>query len=231
MKMLLLSTALLAAPASACEVALMLAVDVSGSIDGDEYRIQMDGLAEALREKVIAEALILSEAEIALMQWTGTGRQSVVISWTTITSEEDILIFAQQVQDQERIWRDFSTAIGEAMELAHGYFAAVDQCERLVMDISGDGISNEGRLPSDVWPALTEAGITVNALAIENTGFPLTPWFEENVIHGPGAFVVTANGFEDYPPQIVRKLYRELTQAVSDLDTGLPESPKDAAAQ
>lgn len=193
----------------------MLAVDVSGSINGDEYRIQMDGLAEALRESGIAEALILSEAQVALMQWTGTGRQQVTIPWTQITSEAEVLAFAALVAEDQRVWRDFSTAIGEAMELAHTYFAAVDECERLVLDISGDGISNEGRFPTAVWPKLDEAGITVNALVIENTGFALTPWFEANVIRGPASFAVTANGFDEYPEQIVRKLYRELTVTVS----------------
>jgi len=219
MKAICLAGFILAAPAAqACEVALMLAVDVSGSVDRTEYRIQMDGLAAALIEPSIAEALVASEAQVALMQWTGTGRQSVVISWTEISSTEDVTAFALEVADSPRKWRDFSTAIGEAMQLAVPFFAAVDQCERRVMDISGDGISNEGRSPRSMWPALEEAGITVNALVIQDTGFELTSWFEDNVITGEAAFVVTANTFEEYPEQIVRKLYRELTQAVAQKD-------------
>lgn len=103
------------------------------------------------------------------------------------------------------------------MSLAIPYFAIVENCERHVIDISGDGISNEGIAPRDIWPALQQAGITVNALVIEDTGFGLTDWFEANVIFGDAAFAVTANSFEEYPPQIIRKLYRELTQPIASL--------------
>ncbi|WP_439142426.1 DUF1194 domain-containing protein [Pseudooctadecabacter sp.] len=208
-----------AAPAAhACEVALMLAVDVSGSVDGDEYRIQMDGLAAGLTDRRVMAALVEGKAQVALMQWTGTGRQTVVINWTQMNSPDDVAAFAFQVATVPRLWRDFSTAIGEAMQLALPYFAIVDGCKRHVIDISGDGISNEGSFPSDHWPALEAAGVTVNALVIQNSGFDLTTWFEDNVIIGPGAFAVTANGFDEYPEQIIRKLYRELTQAVAESD-------------
>lgn len=203
----------------ACDVALMLAVDVSGSVDGSEYRIQMDGLAAALTDRSIMGALVASEAQVALMQWTGTGRQTVVINWTQMTHPDDVAAFAFQVATMPRVWRDFSTAIGEAMALSLPYFEIVPECDRKVIDISGDGISNEGSFPSDHWPALEAAGVTVNALVIEDTGFGLTEWFEENVITGPGAFAVTANTFDEYPEQIVRKLYRELTQPISALDS------------
>ena len=208
----------LAPAAQACEVALMLAVDVSGSVNPSEYRIQMDGLAAALIERDVADALVAASAQVALMQWTGTGRQSVVISWTEMNSQDDVAGFAIQVAESPRLWRDFSTAIGEAMQLALPYFTTVNTCDRLVMDISGDGISNEGRLPNTLWPAFAEAGITVNALVIQDTGFDLTTWFEANVITGAGAFAVTANTFEQYPEQIIRKLYRELTQPIAQAE-------------
>lgn len=212
----LVASLLLAAPAaSACDIALMLAVDVSGSVDGREYRIQMDGLAAALTDRSVMGALVASEAQVALMQWTGTGRQSVVINWTEITHPDDVYAFAFQVSTVPRLWRDFSTAIGEAMSLALPYFDIVDQCERHVIDISGDGISNEGIAPRDMWPALEAAGVTVNAMVIQDTGFDLTDWFENNVITGPRAFAVTANTFDEYPEQIIRKLYRELTQPIA----------------
>ena len=111
----------------------------------------------------------------------------------------------------------FSTAIGEAISLAIPYFANVEDCKRHVIDISGDGISNEGIAPRDIWPVLRQAGITVNAMVIEDTGFQLTEWYEANVIFGDAAFAVTANSFDEYPAQIIRKLYRELTQPIAAL--------------
>lgn len=218
MKGAFLASLMLAAPAaSACDIALMLAVDVSGSVDPSEYRIQMDGLAAGLLDRSVQGALVEAKAQLALMQWTGTGRQTVIVSWTTIETPDDVAAFAFQVSTAPRLWRDFSTAIGEAMSLAIPYFATVDECQRHVIDISGDGISNEGVAPRDIKPAMNAAGITVNALVIEDTGFGLTEWYENNVITGEAAFAVTANSFDEYPAQIIRKLYRELIQPIASL--------------
>jgi len=207
-----------AAPAQGCEVALMLAVDVSGSVDADEYRVQMDGLAAALIDRSVSAALLSGEVQLALMQWTGSGRQSVVINWTEMANEADVLAFAEQVITEPRLWRDFSTSIGEAMALSLAYFAQVPTCKRHVIDISGDGKNNEGLLPTDVWDALAAGQVTVNALVIEESEPDLTAYFEREVITGPGAFAVTARTFEDYPEQMVRKLYRELTKVVAVLE-------------
>lgn len=204
-----------ASPAKACEVALMLAVDVSGSVDPEEYRIQMDGLADALEDRTIAGALVGGQAQVALMQWTGTGRQRVVTTWSQMQSREDVALFASQVRTEPRIWRNFSTAIGEALSLSIDYFALVPECRRRVIDISGDGPSNEGRLPSALWEALAAAEITVNAMVIEESEPGLTAYFEQEVITGVDAFAVTANTFEDYPREIRHKLYRELTKAIA----------------
>ena len=93
----------------------------------------------------------------------------------------------------------------------------VPQCRRKVIDVSGDGISNEGVEPLTRHAALKQTGVVVNALAIETDKEDLTAWFFENLIVGEGAFVITANGFEDYPEQIRRKLQRETTRQLSDL--------------
>lgn len=207
-----------AVPAQACEVALMLAVDVSGSVDPDEYRIQMDGLAAGLLDRSVSAALVGGQSKLALMQWTGTNRQEVVIGWTTMHDDADVLAFANEVVATPRVWRNFSTAIGEALVLSLPHFAQVPECARHVIDISGDGPSNEGRVPRSVWPALAAAGITVNALVIEASIPGLTKYFESDVITGPGAFAATANTFDDYPEEIVRKLLRELTKSIAALE-------------
>lgn len=196
----------------------MLAVDVSGSVDPNEYRIQMDGLRAGLLDSSVATALVAGQSKLALMQWTGTSRQEVVIGWTTMRDDVDVLAFANQVAAAPRLWRNFSTAIGEAMLLSLPYFAQVPECQRRVIDISGDGPSNEGRSPRSVWPELQAAGVTVNALVIEASLPGLTAYFESDVIIGPGAFAATANTFDDYPEEIARKLLRELTKSIALLD-------------
>ena len=210
--------ALLAAfaePAHACELALALAVDVSGSVDRREFRVQMDGLAEALRDGVVSEALVRAEAAVTLVQWTGSSRQAVAVPWTRIRSFEDAEGFADAVATAPRVWRNYSTAIGEALRFGLAQFETAPDCRRRVIDVSGDGPSNEGIEPGAVREDLRAAGVSVNALAIEESEADLTAYFWENVIVGEGAFVVTANRFADYPDRIRLKLRRETGERLS----------------
>lgn len=201
--------------ARACDLALFLAVDISGSVDPAEYRIQRDGLALALRDDVVSEALVRAQARVAVMQWTGTSRQEITIPWTAIETFADVEALADRVASDPRVWRNFSTAIGEALVVAREAMEEVPHCRRKVIDISGDGPSNEGLQPVTEHPELRAAGITVNALVIEEAEEGLTAYFWENVITGEGAFVVTANRFEDYPERIRQKLIRETARQVA----------------
>lgn len=205
----------LASPVRACELALLLAVDVSGSVDADEYRIQMDGVAHALRDGIVADALIAQRAQVSLVQWTGSSRQSQTVPWTEMQTYRDVLALADRIEDDARVWRNYSTAIGEALAVSRAAFAPVAHCQRKVIDLSGDGVSNEGVEPATQRQALVQDDITVNAIAIETDETDLTAYFFENLISGPGAFVVTAQGFADYPEQIKRKLQRETTKQVT----------------
>lgn len=207
----------MAGAVSACDLALVLAVDVSGSVDSAEYRIQMGGLAKALRDGIVIEALLDAGAWVTLVQWTGSSRQATSIEWTQMTDPAVVDAFAARVTGEPRAWRNFSTAIGEALQYSLAAFEDAPACRRRVVDISGDGISNEGVEPQKLHGALRAAGITVNALVIETGEDDLTSYFWENVIIGEGAFVMTANGFQDYPDRIRRKLQRETVQQVSVL--------------
>lgn len=201
--------------AMACEVALVLAVDVSGSVDNEEYRIQMQGLADGLRDGSVAEALVTQEAAVMVLQWTGSSRQRVVTPWTRMTDFDVLENFAAQVESTPRVWRNFSTAIGEALAFAGAQFADVPDCERWVIDISGDGSSNEGVDPKEVHKTLSSSNIIVNALVIEGAEPLMTEYFWENVILGNGAFVITANSYDEYPNRMQRKLLREVTKQIS----------------
>jgi Ca-activated chloride channel family protein len=207
----------MAAPARACNLALILAVDVSGSVSPGEYKIQMSGLAEALRDGAVSEALVVAKAAVSLIQWTGKSRQRVTIPWVRVTNFDDTDALADQIEVQPRLWQHFSTAIGEALVLAEASFGDVADCKRRVIDVSGDGYSNEGILPRDVWPLLEASGITVNGLAIEADEADLSAYFRKDVIFGPGAFAVAADDFQDYPARIRQKLLREITKQLASL--------------
>ncbi len=208
---------LAAGQVAACELALALAVDVSGSVDAREYRIQMQGLAAGLRDGVVSEALVKAKAQLALVHWTGTSRQALVIPWIQLRTFEDVENFADLVESTPRAWRNYSTAIGEALRYTLTEIALVPLCERYVIDVSGDGSSNEGVEPKFILADLRAAGVTVNALVIEGAEDDLTGYFWENVITGEGSFVVTADGFEDYGAKMRIKLRRETTVQISQL--------------
>lgn len=208
---------LAASPVVACELALVLAVDVSGSVDKGEYDIQLQGLAMGLRDGIVVDALIEQQAQITLIQWTGASRQRQTIPWRRVKSADDVYTLANEIAGNRRVWHSYSTAIGEALIAAEEALSDVMYCKRKVIDVSGDGVSNEGIMPSERHAVLSAMGVTINALAIETDDADLTGWFYENLIHGHGAFVMTANGFDDYPAQIRQKLQRETTRQLSNL--------------
>jgi len=214
---LFLSFWILCASAHACQVALALTVDVSGSVDREEYSLQMNGLAAALRDPTVADALVDAQAAVMLVQWTGSSRQAVMMPWRRITDLGQLEGMAVEVENTKRRWRNFSTAIGEALGFAAAQFSEVRDCKRKVIDVSGDGYSNEGPEPASMRIRLDNEGFTVNALSIEGSANNLTGYFRDNVITGQGAFVMTANSFDEYPERIRQKLIREVTKKIASL--------------
>ncbi len=207
----------LSSTAKACEVALALTVDVSGSVDRQEYALQMNGLAGALRDPTVSQALVNRKAAFMLVQWTGTSRQVVSLPWQRMTSFEEVEEFADRAASAPRQWRNFSTAIGDALTFTSGQFEAVTDCKRKVIDVSGDGYSNEGIEPLALRRHLVEDGFTINGLAIEGSSDNLTKYYRDYVIAGPKAFVMTANTFDEYPKRIKQKLFREVTEQIAVL--------------
>lgn len=214
---LLLPILCLANPAAACRLALMLAVDVSGSVNPQEFSTQMSGLAAALRDSIVSEALVRSEAAVGLMQWTGTRRQALSLDWTRIRDFDDLEQLATAIDETPRRWRNYSTAIGEALEFAVQTFDSVPDCSRRVIDISGDGRSNEGVAPEFLSNMVIAANVTVNALVIEGTERDLPDYFRDNVIVGPNAFVEVAENYAEFPSRMRLKLLREVAEPLSML--------------
>ncbi|MEO0913924.1 MAG: DUF1194 domain-containing protein, partial [Pseudomonadota bacterium] len=161
--------ALCASPAWPCDLALALTVDVSASISPTEYDLQMQGLADALIDPEVAQALAANRAALLLVQWSGAGRQSISQDWQRVTSLADVAAFSEHVRATERIWKVYSTAIGEALLFTAEAFDSVPDCTRRVIDVSGDGLSNEGLAADIARDALVARNITINGLAIETS--------------------------------------------------------------
>jgi Ca-activated chloride channel family protein len=141
----------------------------------------------------------------------------VSVPWHRIETFEDVDKLALEVAGIKRQWRNFSTAIGEALQVSLNAFEDVPECTRRIIDVSGDGVSNEGFAPSELWPAFEAAGVTVNGLAIESDLDILAQYYRTEMIFGPGSFVVRAESYLDYPRAIRQKLLREITKQTASL--------------
>ena len=161
--------ALAIAPAArACEVALAFAIDVSGSISDQDYRIQMSGLAEGLRDPMVSHTLARGDSAVMVLLWSGRGEQLVAIDWRHMTTEAHVASFAADVESLPRPFGRSATALGEALGAVAAAMTQAPACDRLVVDISGDGRSNEGVLPRDQRLALEAMNVTVNAIGMSN---------------------------------------------------------------
>ena len=221
---LLVFTFATSALAQQCRQALALGLDVSGSVDSSEYRLQLDGLAAALKhDDVTASLLAMPSApvEIAVYQWSGPQDQTVLVPWRSIRSMADIDAVANTLRAARRPAGSVGTALGTAMRTGRDLLLQRSECWKLTLDISGDGKRNSGPRPQAVKDELARQGITVNALVIgaDNPRLgdvrqveiaELSSYFRANVIIGPDAFVQTALGFAAFEEAMVQKLKREL---------------------
>jgi Ca-activated chloride channel family protein len=190
-------------------------IDVSGSVSQREFDLQMQGTAEAILDPQVAEALLAEKAALALIQWSGASKQEVILPWTEMTRPEDVTGAAETLNRAARVWQHYSTALGSALERGGDYFAAAPACTRRVIDVSGDGRANEGPEVTVLRDRLVAEGYVINGIAIEGAETGLTAYFKTEVIGGPGAFVLTAANYDDYPRAIRRKLINEVTRPAS----------------
>lgn len=218
------------ARASGCELALALALDISSSVNEREYEIQKGGLVAALRHPEVREALLAQAGgvRIAVYEWSGWQQQDLVIDWSDIRNMRDIDALAGALDGHQRRYAEFSTAIGRALEYGARLFNRMPSpCARRVLDVSGDGVSNEGAAPIDVRARGALSRMTVNALVIKGADPDPEIHYRETVIGGPGAFMMVArNGFEDYPDMILGKLLREIEPPLFLGSADRPAAPK-----
>ena len=194
----------------ACGAALILTIDVSNSVDPAEYRIQVDGMAAALRNPDIVEAMVSQEAAIAVVQWSGKDKQELSIPWTRIRTSLDAARLATAAQLTTRAFTLSDTAPAEAIRFALPLFADVPDCKTKVVDVSGDGTPNAGTDIRNARNLAERMGVTINGIAIESLGLAITNFYKRALITRDG-FVITARTHREYPDAIRRKILRELS--------------------
>lgn len=206
-----------------CRLALSLGLDVSGSVDAAEYRLQLDGLAAALSAaEVQAQILTLPSAPIwiSVFEWAGASYQRTLVAWQPLQSAGDIRAVAQTLRAHDLRRAAGSTAIGEAMYFAERQMRERPGCWAYTLDLSGDGESNDGELPWQVRQDPRFAAITINGLVIgsdvtrgrderQMEMMALSAYYRTRVLWGPGAFIEVAQGFRDFERAMQRKLLRE----------------------
>jgi len=230
----LIALLLITLPASAqdrkeVDLALALAIDISGSIDPDEARLQREGYVEAFRDPVIIKAILggsTGRIAVAYFEWSDAWVQKLLIDWTLLDSEAAIEAFARRLSDAP-ISIARRTSISGAIRYAIPLFGRSPyEAERKVLDISGDGSNNDGGLVTEVRHDALKERIIINGLPIMNGrpnpfGFPAEDDLDKYYLHcvtgGPRSFVEVARDFEDFPRAVRKKLLQE----VADLGPSL----------
>jgi Protein of unknown function (DUF1194) len=210
------------------DLLLVLAADVSRSVDQPKFKLQRDGYAAALSDKRVLDAIASGRNQriaVAYVEWSGVTAQKLLIDWMIINGSDSARRFGDNLIELPRSFAErtsISGAIDYSMNLLE---QAPFQAERRTIDVSGDGTNNSGRDVTSARDAAIAKGVTVNGLVIlsdrpmawnpEHTNPPggLANYYRENVIGGPGAFVVVAEDFNSFGQAIIKKLIAEIAMA------------------
>jgi hypothetical protein len=226
---LLALLSVLVTPARAAEevdLLLVLAADVSRSVEQPNFQLQRDGYAAALSDRRVLNAIsegMNRRIAVSFVEWSGHGNQKLVIDWMVVSDEKSARAFGAQLAEAPRSFAD-RTSISGALEFSMAQFERSPfSARRRVIDVSGDGTNNSGRDVRMVRDEIVAQGVTINGLAVprdrplpwnpEHTHPPggLAKYYEDNVIGGPRAFVITADGFEAFGEALIKKLIVEIS--------------------
>jgi hypothetical protein len=229
--LLALSAGMAPPPARAADpadVLLVLAADVSRSIDRAKFELQRQGYAAAIGSPQVLDAIRSGphrRIAVSYVEWSGFGAQKLVIDWTAIGDDAAAREFADRVLEAPRSFAD-RTSISGGIEFAMGLLEhAPFEAPRRTIDVSGDGTNNSGRDVNLVRDEAVAKGVTINGLVIlsdrpmsfnpEHTNPPggLENYYRDNVIGGPGAFVTVAQDFNSFGNAILSKLIAEIALA------------------
>jgi hypothetical protein len=195
-----------------CRLALAFALDVSASVDPGEYRLQLEGLSAALGDPAVRAAALGPGGSIALAayEWSGARQQAIIAPWALITTDAELDAFMERITAHDRSYGEFPTAVGYALGYGAVLLRSAPPCSRRVIDISGDGLSNDGFGPAAAYREFDFEGVTVNGLVIGGEDLELISFYQFDVAHGPNAFVEVARDYADFPRAMLRKLLREI---------------------
>jgi hypothetical protein len=218
----------LSAAGAGGDLEVILAADVSRSIDDGEFELQRKGYAAALTDPRVLTAIHAranGSVGVCFIEWSGEEDQQVVVDWTEIRDEEGAGTVAAAILAAPRSFMG-RTSISAAIDFAMTRFAAAKwQANRRIIDVSGDGTNNSGRPITEARDQAIASGVTINGLAIINDkpnlgysahtqppgGLPL--YYKQNVIGGPNAFLIVVADFNSFADAMANKLAKEIDVA------------------
>ena len=196
------------------DLALVLAVDCSSSVDAGDYHLQMFGIAKALRNPKVLDAIESGENQriaFALVQWSTRKSQNIIIKWRQLASQSDLFETAAEIELAERQWQIGGTGLAAAIDFSAALISKLNvETTRRVIDVSGDGEENdEGDLASSRDDALA-SGISINGLPLLDGSKTIEAYYRYRVIGGPGSFLVPAANSAAFGEAMEQKLLREI---------------------
>jgi hypothetical protein len=212
-----------AASSDEVDLALVLAVDISYSMDLEEQSLQRSGYIEGLRSPAVINAIrrgVFGRVAVLYMEWAGSMTQQVIVPWQVIDSEEGAETFASKLEHMP-IRRGYRTSISAGIDNALKLLdEAPVTATRRAIDVSGDGANNQGRAVTEARDEAVAKGVTINGLPImiKQTGFmdvkDIDNYYRDCVIGGPGAFIVPVRERGQFREAIVNKLVLEIAGSV-----------------
>jgi hypothetical protein len=199
---------------AAVDLALVLAVDASGSVNRQRFELQQRGYAAAFRNPRVLAAIgggAAGAIAVAMTQWTGPAMQADVVPWTVVSDRTGGDAFAAAVEAAGRALFGGGTSLSGAISHAMALLAACPfQAGRRVIDVSGDGANNRGRPAAEARDEAVEAGIVINGLPIPWIEPDLEEAYRTEVIGGAGSFLMVADDYAAFGTAIVNKLVAEI---------------------
>jgi hypothetical protein len=195
-------------------LAMVLALDCSASVYFEEFGLMASGCAAGVRDPDVATGLLgppYGASLLSVLLWSGTGDHAVGVDWKLVSTPAELEAFARATEDTPRLVRAGATAIGEALLEAGKLLALAPRpAQRLVIDVVGDGRSNQGEPPGPIRDRLVAAGVTINGLCVLHDEADLLESYTNEVIGGPGAFALQCQDYQSFAAAMRQKLVREI---------------------